>query len=602
MAVHYLVRPLDPAAHLFEVELTVDAPDPRGQALRLPAWIPGSYMIREFARHIVTINARDDVGAVPLARGGKDTWIAGPCEGPLRVRATVYAWDLSVRAAHLDETHGFFNGTSLLLCAIGHEHGPHRLTLSLDHPTTTGWRVATTLPRVEGLPWGPGTFEAADYDQLIDHPFELGTFAHASFTACGVHHDVVVTGVIHADLDRLCRDLAPICEAQIRLFGERPPFDTYLFMVMAVGDGYGGLEHRDSTALICKRGDLPQPGVAEITDEYRSFLGLCSHEYFHAWNVKRLKPAVFVPYDLWREGHTSLLWAFEGVTSYYDDLGLVRSGVIDPASYYELLGRTVTQVLRMPGQHVESLDTASYDAWTKYYRQDENFPNAHVSYYTKGALVGLCLDLLLRDATDERCSLDAVWQALWARWGDGSGVPEDGVEATALALAPDHADTLRAFFDGAIRGTAELPLASALRAVGLRLNLRPATGDKDAGGKPGGKDTRPGQGDLGVKVGAGGRLAQVYTGGAAHLAGLSAGDQLIAMDDLKVDDASLTRRVRALPPDTTVRLHVFRRDELRAFNAVLQPPPATTAWIDEDPDASPEAVARRERWLRPTKA
>jgi predicted metalloprotease with PDZ domain len=176
-------------------------------------------------------------------------------------------------------------------------------------------------------------------------------------------------------------------------------------------------------------------------------------------------------------------------------------------------------------------------------------------------------------------------------------VPEDGVEATALALAPDHADTLRAFFNGAIRGTAALPLEACLRSVGLRLHLRPSTGDKDVGGKPGGKDASAAQGDLGVKVGAGGRLAQVYTGGAAHLAGLSAGDQLIAMDGLKVDDASLTRRVRALPPGTTVRLHVFRRDELRVFDAVLQLPPATTAWIDEDPAADADAVARRRRWL-----
>ena len=590
----YAVSLADPAAHLLRVTLVVPDPDPAGQVLRLPAWIPGSYMIREFAKNIVRIEAEADGGPIPLGRRDKDTWVAPPVQGPLTVTLEVYAWDLSVRTAHVDLTHAFFNGTSLFLCAVGHEARPHRVEL-LPHADLPDWRVATTLPRVSGQPWGFGTFEAADYDELLDHPVELGTFQHARFEACGVPHDVVITGRARCDLQRLCHDLKPICEAHVRLFGEPAPFDRYLFLVMAVGDGYGGLEHRASTALLCKRTDLPQPGVAELSDDYRSFLGLCSHEYFHAWNVKRIKPRVFVPYDLTREGHTTLLWAFEGITSYYDDLALVRSGSIELPSWLELLGRTATQVERMPGRDVETLATASYDAWTKYYRQDENFPNAHVSYYTKGALTALALDLLLRRETDDRVSLDDLMRALWARWGDGSGVPEDGVEATACELAGVD---LRPFFDAAIRSTAPLPLPELLTTVGLRWNTRAATSDKDPGGKPGGAEGLATPGDLGVKTGAGGKLVHVYTGGAGHRAGLSAGDTLVALDGLKVDEASLLRRVRALPAGTAVRLHVFRRDELLELSATLDAPPATTVWIDVDPDAPAGAVARRGRWLR----
>jgi predicted metalloprotease with PDZ domain len=591
MSIRYRVHLHDPAAHLLRVEMTVPSPDPRGQLLRLPAWIPGSYMIREFARNIVSIVARDDRGPVALTRDGKDSFRAPACEGALVVTIEVYAWDLSVRAAHLDLTHGFFNGTSVFLCAEGFEAEPHEVELVLDGPTAH-WEVATTLPRTSGDDWRPGTFLAKDYDQLIDHPFELGTFQRVRFDACGVPHDVVITGKATVDLHRLCRDLQPICEAQIRMFGEPAPFDRYLFFVMAVGDGYGGLEHRDSTALVCKRTDLPQHGVAETSEEYRTFLGLCSHEYFHSWNVKRIKPAAFVPYDLWREAHTTQLWAFEGVTSYFDDLVLVRSGVIEPRSYYELLARTVTGVLRQPGRFIEPLATASYDAWTKYYRQDENFPNAHTSYYTKGSLVGLCLDLLLRQRTDDRVTLDVLWKTLWARWGDGSGVPEGAIEAVAAELAGD----LSAFFDNAVRGTGDLPLAELLATVGLRLNLRAATNDKDPGGKPAPREGIADPGDLGAKVGPGGKLVHVFHGGAAHLAGLSAGDVVIALDGLKVDE-NLTRRVRGLPVGTVVTLHAFRRDELITTTATLQAPPATTVWIDEDPAAIEAAIARRQAWL-----
>ncbi|MFA7667081.1 MAG: peptidase M61, partial [Burkholderiaceae bacterium] len=447
--IRYRIRPSDPDAHLFGVEMTIADPDPEGQRLALPAWIPGSYMIREFARHIVRIEARAGDAPVALTKLDKHTWRAERCRGPLAVRYLVYAWDLSVRGAHLDRTHGFFNGTSVFLQALGHERRPCELVIDAPtHPACQGWRVATTLPEAGARRHGFGRYRAADYDELIDHPVELGRFTLFTFEAGGVPHEVAITGRHDTDGNRLTRDLEAICASQARLFepaSGKPPVDRYLFQVTAVGDGYGGLEHRASTALICRRSDLPHPAMEGVSDGYRSFLGLCSHEYFHTWNVKRIKPAAFVDYDLRAEQYTRLLWVFEGFTSYYDDLTLVRSGVLDPGAYLKLLSGTISNVQRGPGRLLQSVTESSFDAWTRYYRQDENAPNAIVSYYTKGALVALCLDLTIRARSRGKRSLDDVMRLMWQRWGrdfyrlapeQRGGVAEDGLPAL-LAEATD---------------------------------------------------------------------------------------------------------------------------------------------------------------------
>src|SRR5581483_4613820 len=333
--------------------------------------------------------------------------------------------------AHLDTTHAFFNGPSVFLKVEGREDDPCEVEiLPPKGARYRSWRVATAMRRKDAGPNGFGTYRADNYDELIDHPVEIGAFTLPAFRACGVPHGVALTGRHRADMDRLCRDLKVLCETQIRFFGEPAPMDRYLFLVTAVGEGYGGLEHRSSTALLCSRDDLPQKGVAEVTNGYRTFLGLASHEYFHTWNVKRIRPAAFSPYDLNRESYTTLLWAFEGITSYYDDLLLVRSGLITRDAYLELLGKAVTSVLRAPGRLKQTVEESSFDAWIKYYRQDENAPNAMVSYYVKGGLVALCLDLLIRSETQGRRSLDRVMRALWKRYGQkGVGIPEDGIES-----------------------------------------------------------------------------------------------------------------------------------------------------------------------------
>ncbi|MCY0388251.1 PDZ domain-containing protein [Robbsia sp. Bb-Pol-6] len=569
--IRYAIVARHAAAHLFDVTLRVDDPDPRGQAFYLPAWIPGSYMIREFARNIVTLTAHDAAGGpVPVRKTGKDRWLADPVDGALTLRYQVYAWDLSVRSAHLDQTVGFFNGTSVFLAVAGREAAS--CLVDIQRPEGAGfasWRVATALPEADGTArYGFGLYRAADYDELIDHPVTLGEFALATFDACGVPHDVVISGPVPGlDMDRLTADLRKICETQIAFFEpdtQRAPMDRYVFMTMAVTDGYGGLEHRASTALIAKRGDFPVRGAAgdgPLSDGYRTYLGLCSHEYFHTWNVKRIKPDRFAPYDLTRETPTELLWLFEGFTSYYDDLFLLRSGVIPRTDYLRLLGKTVGGVLRGSGRRKQSVAESSFDAWVKYYRQDENATNAIVSYYTKGSLVALAFDLAIRAASDGQRSLDDVMRALWHRYGRDfyAGKPVGIAADAVLPLLCEASGTdLGELFALAVQGTDDLPLERLLAAVGVTLAPVPGKQPVSIGAR--------------VKAGADATLAAVFDDGAAQHAGLSAGDILVALDGLRITGGNLDGLLARYRPGQMVVLHAFRRDVLRDFTLSLDVP------------------------------
>lgn len=596
-SIHYCIIPKNPQAHLFQVTLTLLEPDSEGQRLSLPAWIPGSYLIRDFAKHVVQLRAESQGQPLSVQKLDKSTWRCAPGAGPLTISYEVYAWDGSVRAAHLDTSHGFFNGTSVFLKVEGQENRPCQVAiLPPEGEAYHRWQVATALPRAGAEPYGFGDYRAEDYDELIDHPVEMGQFSLASFDACGVPHDIAITGRHWADRDRLCRDLKVLCEQHIRFFGESAPMDRYVFLVTATGEGYGGLEHRASTALLCSRNDLPRAGEVETREGYRNFLGLCSHEYFHTWNVKRIKPAAFIPYDLHRESYTRLLWAFEGITSYYDELGLVRSGLISQESYLEVLGQTITKVLRGPGRFKQSLAESSFDAWTKLYQQDENAPNAIVSYYTKGSLAALALDLTLRKETQGQCSLDEVMRALWETYGrTGAGVPENGIEQLAAEISGLD---LSAFFDATLRGTEDLPLEAILAGVGVCYELRASESGDDKGGKPAkGKMSRT---TLGLTLAPNekeARVSQVFDDSAAQLAGLSAGDSLIAMDGIRVTASSLEKMIASYPAGAAVQIHAFRRDELREFHVTLKAAPQDTCVLTIDQSADPATVTARRSWL-----
>ncbi|KAF7598125.1 MAG: peptidase M61 [Candidatus Dactylopiibacterium carminicum] len=587
--VEYRVEIHDAHAHLFRVCLKLAEPRAEGESFSLPVWIPGSYMIREFAKNIIEIKASQGGRPVRLEKQDKHSWRTARLKPalPLEVETLVYAWDLSVRCAHLDASHGFFNGTQLFLCVAGREHQSHRV--EIQRPETPGlsrWQLATTLPaagRRSVDKTGFGAFEAADYDSLIDHPVEMGEFQRVHFTAAGVPHEMVVTGRVRFDAQRLAADLQRACEAVIAFFGETPPpFQRYLFLTMVVGDGYGGLEHRDSTALLCSRNDLPVPSDTGTSEAYRGFLGLCSHEYFHAWNVKRIKPAAFLPYRLDVENHTSLLWVFEGFTSYYDDLALRRAGLIKPQEYLALLAKTITAVERNPGRLRQSVAESSFDAWTKYYRQDENSPNAIVSYYQKGSLVALGLDLTLRARSEGKKSLDDVMRLLWREYGQtAQGVGEE--EMAAIILRATGIEVRRELARW-VDGCEDVPLVRLLRPFGVQLTYK-------AGARLTG---------LGLRTRAEGnvvRIANVIEGGSAQVGGLSAGDKLVALNGLRVTAGNLDSLLARCQPGESLQFVAFRRDELLQLQVALRAPAQEECMLTPLERPAPAARKLLKGWL-----
>ena len=527
----------DAHSHHFTVTLTVPAPHAE-QQVSLPVWIVGSYMVRDFSRHLSGLVARQGRREVTLQQLDKSSWrVACAGRGALTLRYRVYAFDNSVRAAFLDSERGFFNASSLCLRVHGHEGEPHRLQLAR---LPGGWEVATAMAQADDHAVAPHRYQAQNFDELVDHPFELGRFWRGEFEAGGVPHSLVVAGALPGfDGDRLLADARRICQQQIDFWhpaseaatpsgtAAPPPFDRYVFLLNAVGEGFGGLEHRASTALIAARRDLPRlpasdapfAAPAGMSEGYVTLLGLISHEYFHSWNVKRLKPAELASIAHQAENYTELLWFFEGFTSYYDDLALLRCGLIDAPRYLRLLAASVNALAASPGRQVQSVAQASFDAWTKYYKTDENTPNATVSYYRKGALVALAFDLTLRQSGG---SLDAVMRALWQCRGGAEGGGPISEADIAACLSQVAGRDLHAELRDWVHGTDELPLAELLAASGVE--LRP-----ERVGFAAALGLRLSEGALsGVQV------KVVLAGSAAAQAGVAAGDELLAVDGWRI--------------------------------------------------------------------
>lgn len=565
-AVHYQIQFDQASSHYFDVELTTQADGPT--ELTLPAWLPGSYMIRDFARNIVSLEAHCGDMPLEIEQIDKQSWRVEAASGQITVRCRIYAWDLSVRAAHLDLQHGFFNPSSLCLQVVGREELPHGLTVvASEHAKTNNWQAATGLTPSKVDAAGFGDYLAQSYDELLDHPFEMGTYSEHSFASHGVKHRMVYTGAHQAALARISADVAKVCAAQIELFQDEPPFDQYLFMTMVVGNGYGGLEHRNSTALMTSRKALITSESAPQTADYRDFLGLCSHEYFHSWNVKRIKPAEFTPYQLSEESYTRQLWAYEGITSYYDELMLCRAGVISEQDYLDMLAVTLSRVSRGKGRLKQTVTESSFNAWTKFYKQDENAPNGIVSYYTKGAEIALCLDLMLRKHSDHQVSLDDVMRLLWQRHGKtGVGTEEDTVQQYAVEVLQPHCPEARAllavFFHVALDTTDELPTIELLQWAGVAYQLRPSYGPDDKGGKAPGKAAGN---HLGVRIApaeAGAKLAVVFEGEPAAQAGLAAGDVVIAIGGTRVTASNCQQVLNEFTTGSAVTVHAFRHEQL----------------------------------------
>ena len=594
--IEYRITPTRPTNHLFDVECVIAAPDPAGQVLALPSWIPGSYLVRDFARHIVTITAEDAAGAVALEKLDKQTWQTAAVTGALTVRYQVYAFDESVRAAYLNESRAFFNGTSVFLRVVGQEDSA--CEVDIEAPAAEGyddWQVATTLPVAGAEERGFGRYRAESYAQLIDHPVEIAAFDWFEFEAGKVPHAMALTGRHDADIGRLAADLKKICESQQAMFGGSP-LERYLFLTLVKQQGYGGLEHLDSTSLICSAGDLPAKGMGKPTLEYHRFLGLCSHEYFHLWNVKRIRPPAVSHSDLASEAPFRDLWAYEGITAYYDELFLVRSGVIESKAYLQELARTLTRVSRTPGRLLQSLSDSSYDAWTKFYKQDENAPNAIVSYYAKGSVVALCLDMQLRLDTDGRVSLDDVMRQLWARYGSQSEpVPEHGIEGLVVELAgQSYAD----FFARYVHGTEDPPVECLLNAFAVKVELRQRNDQSDAGG--GVIAMEASDADMGiVTANEHGRevVKVVINGRAGELAGLQTGDEVVAVNGLRVRSGDLDKWLARSVAGDVLQLSIFRDDLLLDKPITLTQKPLDTWVLSIDKDADEASIERRQQWL-----
>ncbi len=542
----YQVRFPEPERHVYEVTIRVDQPAPT-QCFQMASWIPGSYLIREFAKQVHGVGAWQGQRKLAIDMVGKDLWqVQADPQQPLEIRYRVMAHDDSVRTAWLDTRRGFFNGTSLFMRVVG-QHD-QAVTVDIQAPESLAqWQLATALRALKVKSSGFGLYTASSFDELVDHPVEMGRFWSGEFKLRGVVHRLVVSGAsARMDGQRLLHDTQKACEAVMSFWHGargRPPFDRYVFLLNTLPTGYGGLEHRNSTALLAQHSDLPRRDSANDHEGYLNLLGLISHEYFHTWNVKRLKPAQFEPYDYQQENLTQLLWFFEGFTSYYDDLLLRRAGLLSTAQYLARLQKTLTQVTQTPGRKQHSLAQSSFEAWTKYYRADSQSPNLTVSYYTKGSLVALCWDLTLR--LEGHC-LDDVMRLLWRQTQGGPMTEADWLQALQTVRGRSGAREHKAW----VHGTHDLPVLDLLAQHGVGTKAHPLPWNQRLG--------------LRLQSGAGLSIAQVLDDTWAARAGFAPGDEWVAVGEgqelhqawrlLTLDDLDTYAAV-----DKPLKAWVFRR-------------------------------------------
>ncbi|MGE8598952.1 MAG: M61 family metallopeptidase [Acinetobacter calcoaceticus] len=537
---HYQIEFDDYKQHLVHVTIRFLA-NPN-QELWLPTWIPGSYLIREFSKHIESVKAYDEAGRMlDIKKTSKNRWRLFNTDHELMtIEYDVYAYDLSVRGAYVDQTRLYINPACVCLALEGQEQSACEVEVFLPDELKH-FQLATGLAS-KSLVKGRFTLKADDYDQLIDSPFELADQTRFSFETHGIEHEFVISGPHNANVDRLKADIEKICAAEINMFGSAP-FKNYTFMTMATGNSYGGLEHCNSTSLITPRDDLPKSNEpTEPSKDYQRFLGLCSHEYFHSWLVKFIRPENFANYNLHQEGYTSLLWIFEGFTSYYDDLILLRSGVISQKSYLDLLKAQIDRYLQNPGRFVQTVAESSFDAWIKFYRQDENSNNAGTSYYNKGALVALCLDLGLRLRGS---SLDALMRRLYENTQNGMQVNERTIFDLCKELTGDNWIEQ---INHLINTTDELPLDQLLPEFGLSYRVKT---DKSL--------------PLGLKLvdkPEGVLVQSARRESAGAKSGISANDVIIAIDGLKASTKLIEKYAKQ---GGSYTVFAFRRDELISF-------------------------------------
>jgi predicted metalloprotease with PDZ domain len=566
-----------PNTHLFHVTVTISNNTNALLDVALPVWTPGSYMVRDYARHMQEFAVADNHGQ-PLAwrKHDKTTWrIDATGAAQIIISYKVYAFELTVRTSHLDASHGYFNPATLCLYLPDRQNESH--TICVVTPPT--WRVSTGLPLLSSEPteheqcaW---TFRAANYDEIVDAPFECGTHRLLTFSVNDIPHEIAIWGHGNENEAQLLDDTRRIVETTAAIFGSLP-YQRYLF-IFHLADGYGGLEHRNSVTNLVDRWNF-QP---RTTYENR-VLALTSHEFFHVWNIKRIRPAPLGPFDYSRENYTRQLWVAEGITSYYDNLLLRRAGLISARRYLEMVADDIRQLQSQPGRLLQSLEQSSFDAWIKFYRPDENSPNSAISYYQKGGLVALLLDLHLRQHSGGTRSLDDVLRLLNAD-ADGSGFDEDhGFQRAAEQVL---GTSLNDFFQHNIKQAGELDYNHYLNLVGLTLQWSHSQPNTNWLGIT----TRSEQGRL--------KVVSVRSDGPAYAAGIYANDEIIALDGWRIDTERLDARLSERPPGSSVRLVLFRREQLHEIDVVVTAAPPDRVAIVAIEAPTIEQHALRRQWI-----
>jgi predicted metalloprotease with PDZ domain len=580
-----------PHTHLFDVEIAIKhaASGPAEEMLVMPVWTPGSYLVREFERNVQDFAATTGAGQ-PLRweKTNKNTWRV-VTNGAREWRATyrVYANELSVRTSELNSEHAFWNNANLLMYLEGFLKSP--ATLRVVAPDV--WKVATGLPVVPGQ---RNTFRAENFDILYDSPFEASDFKTIVFNVKGVPHRIVIDGAGNYDPERMRRDVQKIVETQVELMGGEIPYRDYTFILHLRSNAGGGLEHLNSAALgyprfgfTIRSGDRATSAAPNTTDtperDYRGFLGLVSHEFFHLWNVKRIRPDALGPFDYTQENYTKVLWVAEGITDYYADLVLRRAGLISESEFLTATARSIQNMQNTPGRLEQSVEESSFDAWVKYYRQDENSVNSQVSYYDKGALLGLLLDLEIRKRSGGAKSLDDVMRYLYAEFykKNRNYGPADFQKAAELMAG----SSLEEFFSKYVRGKEELDYNAALEAAGLRLETSAAADAKVYFGA----DVAQEDDRLIVR--------RVYAGSPAYEHGLNAGDEIVALDNMRATRDFFNARMAEKKPGDLVNLTIFRFDNLSLLPIKLSDKREMSYRIV--PVASPRAVQKQiyRNWL-----
>ena len=554
----YAISMSKPWTHLLEVEMRVKwAQMPERTELKLPVWTPGSYLVREYARQVQDFGAKGAKGTdLAWRKTNKNTWqVDTNGAKEIVVSYKVYSNELTVRTNELNDEHGFWNNAATLLFVKDQLKAQSTVKVT----PYGNWRVATGLPPVNGQ---ANTFRAENYDVLYDSPFEVSDYKEISFDVEGKRHRIVMSGDGNYDLKRLAVDVAKIVDEAYKIFGEFGYHD-YTFIVNLRGGG--GLEHLNSTALQANRfGFKPE-------SRYKSFLGLVSHEYFHNYNVKRIRPDALGPFDYENENYTKLLWVAEGGTEYYSGLLLLRAGLITPKEFLSGKATSFQQLQERPGRFETSLEEASFDAWIKYYRPDENAVNNQISYYDKGEIVNMMLDLTIRTASGGAKSEDDVMRYLYNEYfkKQGRGYTSEEFQKAAELAAGKSLDD---FFSKYVRGRAEIDYAAILKGIGLQLSVKEANrangGTEPADNGPANRSIPAIGADLtetnGVVT-----VRSVPAGSPAYEQGLNSADQIIAIDGYRANLTFLQSYIGERKAGDNVKFTIFRFDKLRDITFTL---------------------------------